>query len=353
VAPTGLRSEGSSDDVVRVCADALSLPFHRQCAEDAPAEAHFGRPKASRGKTAYPQIEAVTLVETSTRQILDIVFTRCDFSERLGVLKLRDRLIKNGLLLMDRGISATWLFADCLRRGIHILGRISSSWKPHVIKRLGPGDFLVTVTGEIPKELRNGKKEKVKVKLTLRMIEYKIGGNVTVRLLTDLLDSKEYPALELAVLYHNRWECELSYDEIKNHLASAASSTQDLVFRSKTPEGVLQEGYALAALYNMIRGLMAEAGKLHDVNPLEISFVETVQIIKDTTPRFQAAATEEQRSRIFRQMLEDIAECRNIRPRRPRQNPRVVKRKMSSFKLKRKGDRQKFFDIKRDMKLVG
>lgn len=314
-------------------------------------ETLFGRPKASRGETAYPQMEAVSLVETSTRQIRDVDFTRCDSSERLGVLKVLDRLIRNDLLLMDRGISAAWLFAECLKRGIRILGRISSSWKPHVIKRLGPGDFLVTVSGEIPKELRKDKT--ATVKLALRMIEYKIGNNKTVRLLTDLLDPNEYPAIELARLYHARWECELSYDEIKNHLASVASSAQGLVFRSKTPEGILQEAYALFALYNMIRRLMVEAGECHDVNPLEISFVETVQIIKDTTPRLQAATTEQLCSDIYLQMLKDIAESRNLRPRRPRQNPRVVRRKMSKFKLKRKGCYQKFLDIERDMRLVG
>jgi len=314
-------------------------------------EVHFGRPKASRGETAYPQMKKVSLVETSTRWILDMVFLRCDGSERDGVLKLLARLLKNDLLLMDRGISAVWLFAECRRRSIHVLGRIASSWKPHIIKRLGPGDFLVLVKGKVPNELRRNKKATVKMKL--RMIEYKIGGNETVRLLTSLRDPVEYPAIELATCYHARWECELSYDEIKNHLACVASSAQELVFRSKTPEGVLQEAYALIALYNMIRGLMAEAGRLHDVNPLEISFVETVQVIKDTTPRLQAAATEELSTAILQQMLKDIAECRNSRPRRPRQNPRVVRRKMSKFKLKRKGCRQKILDIEQDLKLVG
>ncbi|MBI2263906.1 MAG: IS4 family transposase [Armatimonadetes bacterium] len=311
-----MRPEGSVYDVVRVCTDAIPLSLYRNSAEDASRavsspeavihararlgvepmriffethaaevkpiasfhghrvcavdgtgfnvpdtaanEAHFGRPKSSRGETAYPQMDAVSLVETSTSQILDMVFTHCDVPERLGVLKLLERLIRNDLLLMDRGISAAWLFAECLRRKIRILGRISSTWKPHVIRRLGSGDFLVTVEGEIPKELRKNKK--ATVKLTLRMIEYKIGNNGTVRLLTDLLDPNEYPDMELAKLYHARWQIETSYDEIKNHLATVASSAQDLVFRSKTPEGILQEAYALAALYNMIRCLMAEAG---------------------------------------------------------------------------------------------
>jgi len=319
---------------------------------DTPAnEAAFGRPKASRGETAYPQMKKVSLVEASTRWVLALVFSRCDSSERDGVLKLLDRLQKNDLLLMDRGISALYLFAECMRRAVHFLGRIASSWKPKIIKRLGPGDFLVLVKGAIPAELRRGGKASRDVKL--RMIVYQIGKSETVRLLTDLREPVAYPAIELAKCYHARWECEIAYDEIKNHLASVASCAQGLVFRSKSPEGVLQEAYALLALYNMIRGLMAEAGALHDVNPLEISFLETVQVIKDTTPRFQAASTDLDSSAIYQQMLRDIAECRNKRPRRPRQNPRVVKRKMSNFELKRKGCGQKHLDIERDLKLVG
>jgi len=314
-------------------------------------EARFGRPKVSRGKAAYPRMESVMLVETSTRQIGEVVFTPCESSERDGVLKLLDRLNPNDLVLMDRGISAVWLFEELQKRSLHFLARISANWKPKIIKRLGDGDFLVSVTGRIPKGLRNGRKSMKKLKM--RMIVYKIGENETVRLLMDLPDPKEYPALELSKLYHSRWECELAYDELKIHLSTTAAGAQDLLFRSKTPDGVLQEAYALVALYNIIRGLMAEAGKIYEINPLDISFVQTVQIMKDTTHRFQAAATENLRAQIFRQMLLDIAECRNRRPRRNRQYPRVVKKKMSNFKLKREDCRQKLTNIGRDMKLVG
>jgi hypothetical protein len=177
---------------------------------DTPAnEAAFGRPKASRGETAYPQMKKVSLVETSARWILEAVFLRCNDSERDGVLKLLDSLLRNDILLMDRGISAVWLFVECRNRGVHILGRIASSWKPQIIKRLGPGDFLVSVKGTIPVELRkNGKASR---KMKMRMIEYRIGGNETVRLLTDLREPVEYPAIELARLYHARWECEMSH----------------------------------------------------------------------------------------------------------------------------------------------
>lgn len=313
-------------------------------------ETYFGRPKASRGRVAHPQMEAVMLVETSTRQVSAVHFTPGGSSERDGLMKLLDGLVANDLTLMDRGFSAVWLFKEFLSRSKHFLARISSSWKPKVIKKLGGGDYLVTLTGRVRNGMQKGKK--TRVKLTLRMIEYKIGKNEIVRLLTDLLDPKKYPALELATLYHGRWECEIAYDELKNHLSTTAAGAQDLLFRSKSPDGVLQEAYALVALYNIIRGLMAEAGKIYDINPLDISFVETVQVMKDTTHRIQAAKTERRRIQIYCQMLKDIAECRNRRPRRNRRYPRVVKKKMSNYRLKRKDCRQEFTNIERDMKLV-
>lgn len=314
---------------------------------DTPAnEAQFGRRKSPRGETAFPQMGAVCLTETSTRQIGAVVLTPCQTPERESVLSMLGRLDGDDLLLMDRGISAAWLFSKCRDHSLHFLGRIESGWKPLKKKRLDDGDFLVSVKGKIPVKQRCGKEKWAK--LELRMIEYQVGKCEKVRLLTDLLDAKEYPAKELAKLYHSRWESEIAYDELKNHLAPAS-----LLFRSKSPDGVLQEAYALFALYNMIRELMAKAGKLHNVDPLEISFVETIQVIKDTTPRFQAARTERQGSQILRQMLKDIAECRNPRPRRNRQCPRVVKRKMSNFKVKRKGCHEKFFDIEKELKLVG
>ena len=129
--------------------------------------------------------------------------------------------------------------------------------------------------------------------LTLRMIEYKIGENERVRILTDLIDPIAYPARELAVLYHSRWEIELSYDELKTHLATVSHGTLHTVFRSKTPDGVRQEAYGLFVAYNLIRALMQEAGEKYDIPPLEISFVETLHVVRNAIPDFERASTED------------------------------------------------------------
>ena len=86
--------------------------------------------------------------------------------------------------------------------------------------------------------------------------------------------------------------------------------------------------------YNLIRGLMAEAAATIKADPRDISFVESLQLIKDVTPHFQAATTDQARAAVRQQLLTDLAETLNPQPRRDRQYARVVKIKMSKFPCK-------------------
>jgi hypothetical protein len=157
--------------------------------------------------------------------------------------------------------------------------------------------------------------------------------------MTDLVDADEFPALELVQFYHVRWDVELAFDELKTHLATVLHGTLHTTFRSQSPSGVRQEAYALFTTYNLIRELMLTAGRAHSIPPLEISFLKTLRTIRRALPRFQAAKPRE-RQALIRQLLADIAACRNRRPRRRRRYPRVVKVKMSKWKLKRRRHRQ-------------
>lgn len=322
---------------------------------DTPAnEAEFGRPSASRGSAAFPQMLVVALVETTTRLIRDIVVDKTDAAERSGCERLLAHLGSEDLLMMDRGFAAVWLFNRILDRKIHFLSRFSNSWKPTVLKRIGTGDYLVQVNGPnwSPREAQRQKPEGgVKdIVLTLRMIEYTIGNNERVRLLTDLLDPVQYPARDLAVGYHLRWECELSYDELKTHLATVNQGVLHTVLRSKSPDGLRQEVFGLFAAYNLVRAVMQEAGEQSGVPPIEISFTETLQVIRNALPDFERAKPEEL-ARLGKRLLDDIAGCRLDRPRRKRGGPRVIKVKMSNWKLKRPGDRHRAVDHEADLRL--
>ncbi|HKO23224.1 MAG TPA: hypothetical protein VJY65_00630, partial [Chloroflexota bacterium] len=134
--------------------------------------------------------------------------------------------------------------------------------------------------------------------------------------------------LELICAYHARWEIELTIDEIDTH--------QRLVqhpLRSQKPVGVLQELYGLLLAHYAVRAIMAEAALQAGVAPTTLSFIHAVELICVALDDFQLV-TPRQHDRLYQRLLRDIAACRL--PRRARRtNPRVVKRKMSNFKLKR------------------
>jgi len=347
---------------------------------DTPANAaEFGRPGTGRGSAAFPQMLVVALVNAATHLVRDIVPGRTDAPERTGCEEIVNRLrcrpeappvdeLESGdcelllghlglwdLLMLDRGFAAAWLFKVVMNAKIHVLGRIPTSWRPKILERLGPGDYIVEVLGPAM-SAREAKRKNLspvpEIVLTLRMLEYQIKGGERVRLLTDLLDPALYPALELATGYHLRWEGELAYGEIKNSLATVNQGKLHTILRSKSPAGVLQEVYGLFAAYNLIRALMLEAAVEHDIPSLEISFTEALAVIKAALPEFERTAPADY-PRLMRTLLADIAACRLDRPRRHRHYPRVVKVKMSNWKLKRPQHRQQRIDFRAELRLCG
>lgn len=148
------------------------------------------------------------------------------------------------------------------------------------------------------------------------------------RIITTLLDPDLYPARELAIAYHERWEIELALDEIEVH-----QHFYDGPLRSKKPVGVLQELYGLLIAHWTIRFLMHEAAMTRGLDPDRLSFTRALRIIGEAVADFALAASEVM-PLLYGRMLQDIA-SRPLPERRARSNPRVVKRKMSNFDLKR------------------
>jgi IS4 transposase len=111
------------------------------------------------------------------------------------------------------------------------------------------------------------------------VIEYEVngieGGEPIYRLITNVLDPKAAPALELAALYHERWEIETAFDELKVHLRG-----RDVVLRSKTPDLVRQELYGLLLAHFAVRGLMYEAAQSANIDTDDLSFVHALRIVK-------------------------------------------------------------------------
>ena len=98
-----------------------------------------------------------------------------------------------------------------------------------------------------------------------------------------MLDPEKAPAEELAALYHERWEIETAFDELKTHLRG-----RSIVLRSRTPELVKQEFFGLLLAHFAVRGLMHEASLRADIDPDTVSFVHAVRVVRRKLPRYAA-----------------------------------------------------------------
>lgn len=185
----------------------------------------------------------------------------------------------------------------------------------------------------------------------VRVIEYRIPGFRRVRLITNLLDPA-IPAIEIARHYHSRWEVELVYDSVKTHQSGTRTGQCHTVLRSKRPDLVQQEILASLTAYNLIRHLINEAAGRQSLAPRSISFVDAVQTIINCIPPMRRMPTERLPA-AYEQLLVDVARCQMKRWRRPRKYPRVVKVKMSNFKLKRPNHRGVHWDPANEVRILG
>lgn len=290
--------------------------------------AYWGQHPGPRGTSAFPQVQAVYLVECGTHAIVDAGFWPGHTSERIGSRRVVRSLAPDMLVLWDRGLHEYALLAAVRRRGSHVLSRLPRGVRPRLLRTLPDGSQLMAIAAV------RGPQGRRAPPIVVRVIRYTVTDPCLVgyqeehRILTTLLDPTAAPAQELAALYHERWESELVIDEIDTHQRLVGR-----VLRSQHPVGVIQELYGVLLAHYALRVLMHEAALAAGTDPDRLSFVHALEIIRDAIPEFQMIVPT-QLPQLFARMLDDIA-VKRLPQRRPRVNPRVVKRKMSKFKLKR------------------
>lgn len=242
-------------------------------ADEKANEDTFSRPGASRGSSAYPQIRFVSLVENGTH----VLFGSQMDGYRTGEITLAKAVIprlRSGMLcLADRNFFGFELWQLAQGTGADLLWRMKKNMRMASEKRLPDGSYLSHV---YPSE-RDWRHKTNGV--VLRVIDYRLegieGSEPIYRLATTILDPVKAPADELAALYHERWEIETAFDELKTHLRGAK-----IVLRSKTPDLVRQEFYGLLMAHFAIRGLMHEAALKADEDPDRLSFLHAVRVVR-------------------------------------------------------------------------
>ena len=254
-------------------------------------EEEFGRPGSKRGESAFPKLRFVSLVENGTHTLFGAVPGSYHDGETTLARKVIPNLSKGMLCIADRNFFGYDMWKDALKTKADLLWRMKKNHILPCFKRFDDDSYLSKIyKSHKDRRLDNNG-------ITVRVIEYKLKGvpkaEPLYRLITTILNPMVAPANELAALYHERWEIETAFDELKTHLRGAR-----IVLRSKMPYGVYQEFYGLMLAHFAVRSVMHDAALMADEDPDRLSFVHAIRVIKRKLPLFVTTPPSEEKSPI-------------------------------------------------------
>jgi hypothetical protein len=286
---------------------------------DSPA--NLGRFVKQRGGScgggSYPTLRLVAVLACGTRTVLDAVFGPATAGETTYAQQLVTSLHAGMLVLADRGFAAGHLFATIADTGADLIVRARTGTtgpRLPVLRRHRDGSYRSTFGGR-----------------PVRVIEAEITITTTTgtrtgayRLITTLLNPNRHPAAALIRLYHERWEIETAYLELKSSILGGQ------VLRARTPTGITQEVYALLVTYQILRTAMTDAtNTAPGTDPDRASFTTALHAARDQLTQAAGVIADtviDLAGKIGRLVLNNL-----LPDRRPRLNARTVKRAISKY----------------------
>jgi hypothetical protein len=277
------------------------------------------------GGSSYPMLRLLALVSCGTRTVIDAVFGPVSAGETTYAASLLGSLHAGMVLLADRNFGAGFLAAQIAGTRADFLIRVrtgNGSPKLPVLSRCPDGSWLSRFGG-IPVRV-------IDAEITIVTSAGRAAGRC--RLITTLADPARYPAGDLAVLYHERWEIETAYLELKSTILGGR------VLRARTPDGVDQEVYALLVTYQALRTAIADAAAtVPGTDPDRASFAVALNAARDQVilaAGVITGASVDLAGAIGRLVLASLMPARRLRT-----SPRVVKRAISKYNARGKVDR--------------
>jgi hypothetical protein len=290
--------------------------------------AHFGGQRHRSGDSGYPLARVATLMALRTHQLAAMRFGPYANGETTLAKTLWAVVPDHALVIVDRGLwdgSALFPLQDH-GANRHWLTRTRSNLKWRTLQILGPEDEIVEME---PHHNVRRREPSVPKCWQMRAIRYQRRGFPPQTLLTSMLDPKAFPAREIIALYHERWELELGYGEVKTRMLERYEA-----IRSRKPAGVGQELWGVALAYNLVRLEMARIAAEAGVPPTRISFVMALNLIRDEWS-WCVHTSPGAIPRHLRDLREKVARFVLPLRRADRSFPRAVKLKMSNYALKR------------------
>lgn len=287
----------------------------------------FFRPSNQYGPGPFPQIRLLLLSECGSHTVVDAVVDSSEAAERTLAEAVLPSLDPDMLLLHDAQFTGLRFWLAIRARRAHVLAPVPSHHLTTYLRQLSDGSYLAVYMPS-KKQKRAGFKP-----LLVRVIEYRISDprlgepEQVYRLATTWLNPRTAPALDLIACYHERWEVEVVIDEIKTH-----QRLQQPVLRSRTPEGVRQEVYAILLAHYAVRAWMHRAACQAQVDPDRLSFTDAVFVLTETTRELAQVDPTEQEPLLHEMCERLIAQL--LPPRCLRSNPRVLKKLYRKYKRK-------------------
>jgi hypothetical protein len=261
------------NDLLLVSIDGSTLALQDTIANSQ----RFGRPTNQHGAGAWPLARFVVLVECGTHLIFGAKLGAYNDSEVTLAHSLVPRLRPGMLCLADRLFPGYELWKKCAMTGAHLLWRAKLSVNLKRIRDLSDGSYLASW---LPEEERKKGNEA----MIVRVIEYRLDDPKACnakaeiyRLITTIVDPAMATAIELAELYPQRWEVEITIKEGKAILRSGT-----VTLRSKKPELVEQEFWGMLLAHYVVRKMMAQAALERKLDPDRLSYQGSITIIKSS-----------------------------------------------------------------------
>jgi hypothetical protein len=276
----------------------------------------FSKPNCFNGGSGYPLLRLVALVACGTRSIVDAVFGPTNCGETRYAAGLAANLRAGMLVLADRNFAAGYLIAAIADAHAHVLVRVKTGRGAPalpVLRRHRDGTYRSTFGGKLVRV--------IDAQITIATSNGQATG--TYRLVTTLLDPRRHPALELITLYHQRWEIETAYLELKSSILGGRT------LRAQTPAGIDQEVYALLVTYQILRTAMTDATNTTDVDPDRASFTIALHAARDQLVQAAGVIADtiiDLAGKIGQLVLDNLLPQRRLRV-----NARTVKRAISKY----------------------
>lgn len=248
-------------------------------------EEGFGR-CGGKNPAPFPQARVAALVECGTHAVVAAEIDPWKVQERAQVTGLLPAFEPDMLVLADAGVYSYELWKAACQTGAALVWRVQTNINFPVLSVLPDGSYRSEIGDPQQKRhnrdyKRNHRAHDVTVDyFQIRVVEYEIhnrdGRSELIRLITTILEPAEASAAELAAVYHERWEEESVFDEIKTDIRGDST----VVLRSKHAETVRQEIWALLLAHYTIRHLMTEAAEQADIDVDRISFIRSFRAVR-------------------------------------------------------------------------